>query len=132
MFPIVGFLAWQILGVVGSQIEIKSIFSLVGVLINFKRCHLQTENLKKLIFANKNWLNNPRIGCKSPSNLVDSLKGYRSRRGVRRVWRRIWKGWSCWNVKLIKILFSVKKLFVTMFVIFSLVRKIIILIFFKD
>jgi len=33
--------AQQILGVVGFQIETKWIFSLVGILTNFKRCHLQ-------------------------------------------------------------------------------------------
>ncbi len=37
MFPIVGFLARQILGIVGSQIEIERIFSLVGILTNLKR-----------------------------------------------------------------------------------------------
>ncbi len=41
MFPIAGFLARQILGVVGSQIEKERIFSLVGILINLRRCHLQ-------------------------------------------------------------------------------------------
>ncbi len=35
---------------------------------------MQTENLEKLIFVNKNWPNDPRIGCKSPSNLVEFLE----------------------------------------------------------
>jgi hypothetical protein len=73
MFPIVGFLAQQILGVVGFQIE--SFFSsLVRILTNFRRCCLQIENLEKLIFVNKNWLNDLRIGCKSPSNLLEFLE----------------------------------------------------------
>jgi hypothetical protein len=38
MFLIVGFLAPHILGVVGSQIETKRIFSLVGILSNLRRC----------------------------------------------------------------------------------------------
>jgi hypothetical protein len=67
MFPIVGLLAWQILGIVGSQIEIESIFSLARILTNLRRCHLQTKNLEKFIFVNKNWPNVPKIGCKSPS-----------------------------------------------------------------
>ncbi len=54
MFLIVGFCAREILGIVGSQIEIERIFLLVGILINLKRCHLQLENLNKLIFVNKN------------------------------------------------------------------------------
>ncbi len=59
------------MGVVESQIEIDRIFSLVGILTNLRRCRLKTENLKKLMFVNKNWSNNPKIGCKSPSNLVE-------------------------------------------------------------
>jgi hypothetical protein len=35
---------------------------------------LQTENLKKIIFVNKNWLNDLRIGCKSLSNLITFLE----------------------------------------------------------
>ncbi len=35
---------------------------------------MQTENLEKLIFVNKNWPNDLRIGCKSPSNLLKFLE----------------------------------------------------------
>ncbi len=64
----------QNLGVVESQIETKRFFFLAGIFIILKRCHLQTENLKKLIFANKNQPNHPEIGYKSPSNLVEFLE----------------------------------------------------------
>jgi hypothetical protein len=64
------FLARQILNIVESQIETKRLLSLVDILTNLKRCHLQTYNLKKLIFVNKNWPNDLRVGCKSPSNFV--------------------------------------------------------------
>ncbi len=70
MFPTVGFLAQQILGIVGSQIETKRIFSLVGIFTNLRRYHLQTENLEKLIFVSKNWPNDAKFGCKSSSDLV--------------------------------------------------------------
>jgi hypothetical protein len=40
MFFIVGFLPCQILSIVGSQIETKRIFSLVGILTNLRRCRL--------------------------------------------------------------------------------------------
>jgi hypothetical protein len=40
MFPSVGFLAHQSLGIVGLQIETKRIFSLVGILINLRRYRL--------------------------------------------------------------------------------------------
>jgi len=52
LFPIIVFLAPQILGIVGSQIDIKRIFSLVGIL----------TNLRRLIFVSKNWPNVPRMG----------------------------------------------------------------------
>jgi hypothetical protein len=35
---------------------------------------LQIENLKKFIFVNKNWPNDPKIRCKSPSNLLEFLE----------------------------------------------------------
>jgi hypothetical protein len=53
MFFIVGSYAKQILRIVGSKIEIKRIFSLVGILTSYRRCHLQLRNLDKLIFVNK-------------------------------------------------------------------------------
>jgi hypothetical protein len=74
MFPTIGFLAGQILGVVGSQIETKRIFSLVGIRTNLRRCRWQTKNLEKLTFVNKNWPNDLKIGCKSPSNIVEFLE----------------------------------------------------------
>jgi hypothetical protein len=73
MFPIVGFWACQILGIIGSQIETKIFFSLVGILTNLRRCRLQLENLENLIFVSKNLPNDPRDGCKPPSNLVDLI-----------------------------------------------------------
>jgi len=40
MFLTIGFCAKQILGIVGSQIETKKIFSFPGILTKLKRCHL--------------------------------------------------------------------------------------------
>jgi hypothetical protein len=39
-FPIIGFLANQILGIIGSQIEIECIFSLARILTSLRRCQL--------------------------------------------------------------------------------------------
>jgi len=47
MFPTVGFLACQILSIVGSQIEIERIFSLEGILTNLRRCRLRACTLLK-------------------------------------------------------------------------------------
>ncbi len=74
MFLAVGFCAKQILGIVGSQIETKRMFSLTGILTSIKRCCLQYKKLDKLIFVSKNWPNDPSIGCKSPSSLVDFIE----------------------------------------------------------
>jgi len=58
------------------DIKLKQFFfSLARILTNFKRCHLQTKNLKKLIFVNKNWPNDPIIGCKFHLTYWNSLKG---------------------------------------------------------
>jgi hypothetical protein len=51
-----------------SQIKIKRIFSLIAILTNLRRCHLQFKNLEKLAFVNKNWPNDRRVGCQSPPN----------------------------------------------------------------
>ncbi len=53
MFPAIGFVACQILGIVGSQIETKRFFSLTGILTNLRRCRLQLETLENLIFVSK-------------------------------------------------------------------------------
>jgi hypothetical protein len=74
MFFTIGFLARHILGIVGSQIKTKRIFSLAIILINLRKCCLQTKKFKKLIFVNKNWPNDLRIGCKCPYNLLKFLE----------------------------------------------------------
>jgi hypothetical protein len=74
MFPTIGFCVNQIIGIVGSQIEIERIFSLVEMFTSHRRCHLQSKHLNKLIFVSKNWPNDSRIGCKSPSSLVDFIE----------------------------------------------------------
>jgi hypothetical protein len=50
MFSIVGFLASQILGIVGLQIEIQRMFFLARL----RRHRLQPKNLNFLIFVSKN------------------------------------------------------------------------------
>jgi hypothetical protein len=74
MFHAVGFCVRQILRIVEFQIEIERIFSLIGILTSFRKCCLQLKNLDNLIFVSKNWPNDPRIGCKSPFNLIDFIE----------------------------------------------------------
>ncbi len=63
VFLIVGFLVRKILGIVGSQIETKTILSFASI-INLKRCHLQFLNLEIFIFMSKNWPNDARLVAK--------------------------------------------------------------------
>ncbi len=72
MFLTIRVLACQILGIVGSQIQTERIFSLVGNLINLRRCHLQLKNLEKLINVNKNWPNDYKVSYKMIIKLVVS------------------------------------------------------------
>ncbi len=52
-FPNLSFVARQILKILGSQIEIEIIFTIVGVLSSC--CKLGVENLDKLVIITKNW-----------------------------------------------------------------------------
>jgi hypothetical protein len=85
IFPIVGFLAQQILGIVESQIETGRIFPLDGIFTNLRRCRLQTENLEKLVFVNKNWPNDTKVGWKSSSDIVEFMEMDEQRKRVTRI-----------------------------------------------
>jgi hypothetical protein len=74
MFPTIGLLAWQTLGIVGSQIKIERIFSLASILTNLRRCSLQLENLEEKKFVNKNWPNDVKVVCKSFNDLVEFIE----------------------------------------------------------
>jgi hypothetical protein len=52
-----------VLGINGSHIEIKQIFSVVGVITNLWISCLGIENLDRLIFVIKNWPNDVLVGC---------------------------------------------------------------------
>jgi hypothetical protein len=39
-----------------------------------RRCHLQSDNLNKIIFVNKNWPRNHRVGCSSSSSLIELIE----------------------------------------------------------
>jgi len=46
----VAFLVRHILNIIGSLIKTERIFLLVGIVTNLKKCHLQSDNLNKIIF----------------------------------------------------------------------------------
>jgi hypothetical protein len=45
----------------------------VNILTNLRRWYLEPKNFEKIIFANKNWPNDVKVGCKAPSNLVELI-----------------------------------------------------------
>jgi hypothetical protein len=73
MFSIIRFLVKHILEIVNFQIETVNIFPLTKNLTNLRKCHLQSKNLENLIFMNKNWPNDARVGCKASNNLVQLI-----------------------------------------------------------
>jgi hypothetical protein len=46
--------AHQIFNIMGFQIGSERIFSLLRILTNLRRCHLQSNNLNKIFFISKN------------------------------------------------------------------------------
>jgi hypothetical protein len=60
--------------VVGFQIETKHIFPLVVILTNLHQCKLQIDKLERLIFVNKKWPNNLRLGCNNPKDLEEVVE----------------------------------------------------------
>lgn len=72
-FPNVGFLARQILGIVGTQVETERIFSVVGLITAVRRRHIGPEILDKLVLIRENWPEDPRVGRK---NVESGLEGY--------------------------------------------------------
>ena len=66
-FPTVGYLARQILGIIGSQIKIERVFSIAGILTMLRRCRLGSKNLDQLVLLVKNWPDDPRQGCEAKS-----------------------------------------------------------------
>jgi hypothetical protein len=70
MFPTLGLVMQQILGIIGYQIEAKCIFSLVGILTNLRRCRLQIDNLEKLILIYNLMI----LDTSGPKNMADFIK----------------------------------------------------------
>ncbi len=60
--------------VVGLQIETKHIFPLVDILTNLHQCKLQIDKLERLIFVNKKWPNNLRLGCNNPKDMEEVVE----------------------------------------------------------
>ncbi len=64
-FSYVEFVAWQILGIVASQIEAKRVLNIVSICINLQRSWLGMDNLEMLINIYKNWPDDVHVGGSS-------------------------------------------------------------------
>ncbi len=50
----------------------------------------------------KNWLNDPRVACKSLFNLVNLIeKNCKLKKEIKTIWNFIWMGWNCEHMKKI-------------------------------
>jgi hypothetical protein len=59
----VSFLAREVLGIVGSQIETKHIFSVAGIITNLQQSRLGINNLDCFVLVIKNWFNDVHARC---------------------------------------------------------------------
>jgi len=55
------------------KLKLRELFSLAKILMNLKIGRLQIDNLDKLIVTSKNWPNDPKVGCSSPSKSMIEL-----------------------------------------------------------
>jgi hypothetical protein len=61
-FSYVGFVACQILRIVGLQIEVERVFNIASICMNLHHSRLGTKNLEMLINIYKNLLEYARVG----------------------------------------------------------------------
>ncbi len=73
-FSNVGFLAKQVFGIQRFQIETEFFFSLIGVLIALRRCHLQVQNLDQIIPIINKWPNDLCLNCTPNVDLKNYVK----------------------------------------------------------
>jgi hypothetical protein len=62
------------LGFLVFKLKQKRVFNLVGVLITLKCCHLQVENLDRIIILVKKWPDDSRMNWKANAIFKDYIK----------------------------------------------------------
>jgi hypothetical protein len=73
-FSYVAFIAQQVLGIVGFQIEVERIFNIVNICIILRHFQFSMDNFETLKIIYKNWHNGAHIGS-SPSMDKDEHVG---------------------------------------------------------
>ncbi len=61
MFFIIEFLPCKIVEMLATNYDKEFLFCLIEIFTNLRKCCLQLDNLNKLIFVIKNWLNDPNV-----------------------------------------------------------------------
>jgi hypothetical protein len=95
-FPTFPFVVQQILGILGSQIKPKRIFSVVGVLTSLRCCRLGIDNLDKLVMIMKNWSIDAWIDCPRERQSITEF--------LLKMWVSLTKMIHCWMQLVISIL----------------------------
>jgi hypothetical protein len=67
LFPNVVFLFIKFVALLVLKYKIERKFSLFGIITNLKGCHLESNNLDKIIFVSKNWPSDHRVDYSSIS-----------------------------------------------------------------
>jgi hypothetical protein len=70
----VGFFVKQVFGILWSQIEIERMLNLMGVLIAWRWCCLQVQNLDWIITIINNWHDDSHLNCTFFVDLKNYLK----------------------------------------------------------
>jgi hypothetical protein len=60
------------LRIIGFQIKNEK-KSLTKILTNLTKCHLQLDYFEKIIYVNKDWSSDAKVGCKVLNNLVNLI-----------------------------------------------------------
>jgi hypothetical protein len=96
---------------------------LIDIFTNLRRCHLQSNNLKILIFVRENWPNDLINDYKPPSNSLEMIeKGFRFWSWVKGIWSLLGTRRTCGHIKCWKNLFPLTQL-----VLIYLWRKVVFL-----
>jgi hypothetical protein len=73
----VGFVARQILGIVGSHIEVEKVFNVAGICTSLQRSRLAIENIEMLISIYKTWSNDACVeGLASMKQFMDMEEAF--------------------------------------------------------
>jgi len=60
-YSMIGIFVQQNFNIVGSQIEMKRVLTIAGLITSLRQCDLDSKNLDQLILVAKNWPNDSQV-----------------------------------------------------------------------